>query len=270
MGTKLKSIMRSLSLILVLVVTSILLSVQAQFNPSESAFQDGEWFQMRIHFGIFNTAFATFELTRKEFDGRDVYHAEAFGKTTGIFRWFFKVDDDYQSYFGVKSGLPYYFIRDIDENGYTKDVRIRFDQENKMAYVNDLKHSKKFEIPLQGQVQDLISCFYFLRNNLPQKLEVNQMIDLNMFFDQENYVFRLKYLGEDTLKTRFGKIDCLKFRPYVKSGRIFKAEESMTLWITSDDNKLPIRLQANLSVGNIKVDIHAFRNLAHPFVINVD
>lgn len=258
-------------MLLALIIASICLSnVQAQFDLSESAFQDGEWFQMRIHFGIFNTAFATFQLTRKEFDGRDVYHAKAYGKTTGIFRWFFKVDDDYQSYFDVKSGLPYYFVRDIDENGYTKDVRIRFDQENKLAYVNDLKNNKKSEVPLQGQVQDLISCFYFLRNNLPEKLQINQMIDLNMFFDEENYVFRLKYLGEDILKTRFGRIDCLKFRPYVKSGRIFKAEESMTLWITRDNNRLPIRLQANLSVGNIKVDIHAFRNLAHPFVINVD
>ena len=89
-----------------------------------------------------------------------------------------------------------------------------------------------------------------------------------MFFDKENYLFKLKFLGEEVLKTKFGNIKCLKFRPYVQSGRVFNEEESVTLWVSSDKNKLPIRLQADLAVGSIKCDLEKFKNLNYPFVIN--
>ena len=57
------------------------------------------------------------------------------------------------------------------------------------------------------------------------------------------------------------------FRPYVQAGRVFKEEESLTVWISDDDNKIPIRLKANLAVGSIKADIDAFRGLKNSFKI---
>ena len=59
----------------------------------------------------------------------------------------------------------------------------------------------------------------------------------------------------------------MKFRPYVQSGRVFREQESVTLWITDDGNKIPIRLQADLAIGSIKVDLEEFKNLVAPFVI---
>ena len=91
-----------------------------------------------------------------------------------------------------------------------------------------------------------------------------------MFFDNENYVFKMKYLGKETLSTKFCKVPCVKFRPYVQSGRVFREQESVTLWITEDDNKIPIRVQADLAIGSIKVDLEKFRNLSAPFKINFD
>lgn len=91
-----------------------------------------------------------------------------------------------------------------------------------------------------------------------------------MFFDNENYVFRLKYLGKETIESKFGMISCLKFRPVVQSGRVFKEQESVTLWVSDDNNRLPIRLQADILIGSIKADLESFKNLKHPFEIVVD
>ena len=52
-----------------------------------------------------------------------------------------------------------------------------------------------------------------------------------MFMDSQVYPFKLRFLGKEVIKTKFGKVKCLVFRPLVQSGRIFKAEESVTLWI---------------------------------------
>jgi hypothetical protein len=47
-----------------------------------------------------------------------------------------------------------------------------------------------------------------------------------MFFDDETYKFKLKYLGKEDLSTKFGTVPAMIFRPLVQSGRVFKEEES--------------------------------------------
>ena len=231
-------------------------------------FKAGEWFKFRIHYGIFNASYATLGLTKDTLNGIPVIHAKGYGTTTGLARWFFKVEDHYDTYFDEKKVIPYWFVRDINEGGYTKDLEINFDHDQNLAHVNDKKHQKKESIKIAENAQDLISAFYYLRAFYPRdKLTINETFSINMFFDKENYVFKMKYVGKENLPTKFGKIKCMKFRPYVQSGRVFKEQESVTIWITDDANKIPIRLKADLAIGSIKVDLEQFKNLNVPFDI---
>ena len=240
-------------------------------NGAEQPFQDGEWFQLRLHYGPFNASYATFSLNRELLGDKTVFHAKGFGETKGIARWFFKVEDYYESYFDEKTGQPYKFIRDINEGGYTKNVEIEFDHDQATAQVNDKKKGEIKSFPIENGVQDLISSFYYLRNFYHKdQIQVNGSFDINMFFDNENYVFKLKYLGKEVINSKFGKIECMKFRPLVQSGRVFEEQESLTLWVSDDKNRLPIRLQANILVGSIKADLENFKNLKHPFEIVVE
>ena len=248
----------------------------SQSTPLDSltsleSFQEEEWFQLRLHYGIFNASYASFTLKRDTIKERPVFHAIGFGETTGLARWFFKVEDYYESYFDEKTGAPYKFIRNINEGGYTKNIEIDFDHEQKTASVLDKKKKEINDFSIKPNVHDLVSCFYFLRNYYPKNgLAVNEAFDINMFFDNENYVFRLKYLGKETIESKFGMVSCLKFRPVVQSGRVFKEQESVTLWVSDDNNRLPIRLQADILIGSIKADLERFKNLKHPFEIVVD
>ncbi len=231
-------------------------------------FKAGEWFEFRIHYGFFNASYATLELSQDTLNGKPVLHAKGYGTTTGLARWFFKVEDHYDTYFDEKKIIPYWFIRDIYEGGYTKNLEINFDHIQNLAHVSDLKYKKQQTFKISDSAQDLISAFYYLRAFYPSnRLKPNETFSINMFFDKENYVFKMKFLGKETLHTKFGKIRCMKFRPYVQSGRVFREQESVTLWITDDGNKIPIRLQANLAIGSIKVDLEKFKNLVAPFEI---
>lgn len=244
--------------------------IENNLPPFES-FQNGEWFQLRLHYGPFNASYASFSLESDSLNNKAVYHAKGFGETTGIAKWFFKVEDYYESYFDQKTGLPYKFIRDINEGGYTKNVEIDFDHGKATAIVNDIKRDTIREFSIEKGVQDLISCFYYLRKFYPKKgVKINDSFDINMFFDNENYVFKLKFLGIETIRSKFGRIKCMKFRPLVQSGRVFEEQESVTLWVSEDKNRLPIRLQADILVGSIKADLENFKNLKYPFEILLD
>jgi hypothetical protein len=164
--------------------------------------------------------------------------------------------------------IPYRFIRKINEGGYTKNLEIDFNHDTQKAIVTDHKHNTVKEVSLEKNVQDMVSSFYSLRNTLDtQNLQEGDVFDMNMFFDRGNYKFRLKFLGRETLKTTFGKVSTMIFRPYVESGRIFEEEESLTVWVTDDDNKMPILIKADLVIGSLKATLIEYKGLKHPFKI---
>lgn len=241
-------------------------------QKADSAFQDGEWFRFKMSYsGWLKAGNATLSVSETTLEGKNVFHVVGKGWTTGMINWFFKVEDQYESYFDSQSGRPYKFIRKIDEGGYTKDIEIAFDHKDQQALVHNKKRDSKKTFPIKNNVQDMVSAYYYLRNNYNvDEVEIGESIELNMFFDQENYMFKLKYLGPDILTTDFGKIKTHKFRPYVLAGRVFKEEESLTLWVSADKNKLPLKVQADLAVGSLRAELDAFKGLKHPFQIIYD
>lgn len=240
-------------------------------TSTKPAFKAGEWFKFRIHYGIFNASYATIELREAEWDGQPAFYAKGIGRTTGLARLFFKVDDYYSSYFTKDDNRPLHFIRNINEGGYKKHLKIDFDHRNKQATVIDIKKETTGTYNTDPDIQDLISFVYYLRMHLDvDAIKKDEFVVVNLFFDSENYAFKFKFIGLETIKTKFGKVKTLKFRPYVQSGRVFRSSESITLWVSSDDNKIPLRLQADLSVGSIIADLDAFKGLINPFEIVVE
>ncbi|MCG2460129.1 DUF3108 domain-containing protein [Flavobacteriaceae bacterium F89] len=246
-----------------------LFSVLLAAQEGNSAYKPGEWLKFRLHYGILNASYATLHVTSNNIDGIPVYHVVGKGKTTGFASIFFKVDDTYESYFGKEDGRPYRFIRKINEGGYTKDVEINFDYKKDVAILNDKKNQKKINFDLNGNIQDIVSAFYYLRNNYdPEKLVVGESIELDMLYDDDGiFRFKLKYLGKEILNTKYGKVECLKFRPFVQSGRTFKEQESLALWVSNDLNRIPIRIKADLAVGSIKADLDGYNGLKNQFKI---
>lgn len=248
-----------------------LIFIQLSFAQQESAFADGEWFKFRMSYSNWLKAGeATLTVKETKLKNKEVYHVVGKGKTTGMIKWFFKVKDRYESFFDKETILPYKFIRDINE-GDTKDIEIEFDQRNHKAHVNDKKHNKQTVIDTKPNIQDMVSTYYYLRNKIDiNTLKIGDEIKTYMFFDEENYGFKLKYLGEEIITTKFGRVKTLKFRPYVMAGRVFKEEESLTLWVSKDKNKVPLRIKADLAVGSLRSDLEAFKGLKHPFTIIFD
>jgi hypothetical protein len=121
----------------------------------------------------------------------------------------------------------------------------------------------------------MVSAFYYLRNNYDTNaITTGDVINLDMFFDEENFGFKLKYLGTETIKVDINgskvKIKTLKFRPYVMAGRVFKEEESLTLWVSADENKIPLKIKADLAVGSLRADLVEYKGLKHYFPIQFD
>jgi len=241
------------------------------FVQRENAYTTGEWFKMRIHYGLVTAGYATLEIKEATKNNKKVHHVVGKGWTTGMTKLFFKVEDNYESYFDKETGKPYQFVRKINEGGYTKNQEGFFNQVNNTVLVKDYKHKTETTATIPEEVQDIVSSFYYLRNHPKiDKLKNGESIAIDMFFDGETTKFKLKFLGREDISTKFGHVSCMIFRPYVQAGRVFKEEESLTVWISDDDNKIPIRVKASLAVGSLKADIDAYKGLKNSFKIKVN
>jgi hypothetical protein len=136
--------------------------------------------------------------------------------------------------------------------------------------VKDYKHNTEKTFSIPKNTQDILSAFYYLRNfsNI-DKIKPGESVAIDLFFDDETTKFKLKFIGREIIKTKFGTIATMIFRPLVQSGRVFKEQESVTVWISDDENKIPIRIQASLAVGSIKADLEAYKGLQHTFKVKL-
>jgi hypothetical protein len=110
----------------------------------------------------------------------------------------------------------------------------------------------------------VLSSIYYARNIDFNKYKPGDKIPFSMFIDDKVYNLYIRYLGKETVKTRYGKFKAIKFKPLLIQGTIFEGGEKMEVWVTDDQNKIPIRIESPITVGSVKVDMMGYSNLRFP------
>lgn len=227
---------------------------------------DGESITFRIHYGFLNAGTANLTTQKTNYKGVPHLYAKGTGATTGAVKAFFKVEDLYESFINVETGLPSFYVRNVREGGYRQHFETVFNHDNNTLILTDKKepaNGSKVIKSVKG-VQDMLSCFYYLRSKTPDELKTGTIINMNVWIDDEMFPFQLKVVGTEDLKTKFGTINCLKIIPSVKSGRVFKEKEGVTMWVSNDANHIPMLLKAELAVGSLKASIDDIKNVKYP------
>jgi hypothetical protein len=265
--------MKKLLVIFAVFITTASFGQQAlkERSSTDFAFKAGEWLKFRMSYSNFlNAGYSTMEVKDTANNQQEAFHIIGKGRSTGLISLFFKVEDEYQTFMYKESLKPYRFIRKINEGGHKKDDESIFDYDAKEAIVKNHKHNTVEKHPISSNIQDMLSSLYFLRNQDLKNIKTGDEIGIEMFMGDEITNFKLRFLGREIIKSKFGKVNCLIFRPIVRAGRVFKEQESLTVWMSDDKNKIPIRIKASLAVGSLRADLDAFKGLAHPFNIIFD
>lgn len=225
------------------------------------AFKAGEVLTYRMHYGLLDAGEAVLEVKPdlKSFGDRKVYHIVGNGYTTGTTDWFFKVRDRYETYMDKDALLPWYFVRRVDEGGFKFSQDYVFDHFSKQVNVGN---NQKMDIP--HGVQDMVSAFYSARNLDLGKAKEGDVFSLTCFMDKELWPLKIKFIRREIIKTDLGKVHSLLFRPVVQKGRVFKQDDDLSIWISDDNNHIPLRVEAKILIGSVKMDLSACKNLANP------
>jgi hypothetical protein len=228
---------------------------------SNTAFKAGENLKFRAHYGVIHAANVTMtvDAALSNIGGRNAYSVRVEGETLKSFDWAYKVRDKFQSWVDQESLAPLRYAKTVRENKYfDEDVAIYMHDKKKMRNTDG-------EIAIPTYTQDIASALFYARNLDFSKATLNQAFPIDIYLDNKVYNLNFTYLGKETISTDLGKVKCIKLRPKLVVDRVFKSTNDMTVWISDDLNKIPIRVQTAIKVGYIKLDITHYENLKNAF-----
>lgn len=244
-------------------------------SESELAFKAGERmdFVLQYRWGAINTdvGTATVRLDSLTFNGEKAFCCSAYGKTTRMFDLFFRVREDFRSWF-TRDGLrPLKFTRDTYEGGYEARNTYIYDWSDPDPHIDaDIYTSKRGQqsmlLPLTPCTFDLPALFFFARNMDIENIEPGKRYPMTFAIDDEVFNVYFILYGRETIKVRgLGTVKTIKFAAKLLEGEVFKGEADMLIWISDDDNRLPVYFEAPLRVGAASGRMTGYEGLKHPF-----
>ena len=256
--------LKNLLLIVLFILVPTPAGAQNDFcSARNTSFKEGEKLVFRVYYNLnfvwINAGNVHFNVASEEMNNHKVYHITGDGKTARTYEWFFKVKDRYETYIDKETMLPLRFVRDVTEGAIKIDQDITFNHKRGFANSNN----KTYTIP--RCTQDVLSAIYYARNIDYNKYHPGDKIPFDMFLDDKVYNLYIKYIGKEVVKTKMGTYSAIKIAPLLIEGTIFSGGEKMTVWVSDDEDHLPLRVESPIAVGSIKVDLMEFENLRNPF-----
>lgn len=225
-------------------------------------YKQGEYSEYEVSFRGITVGRADLTLeTCTTINSTSTFHVIGKGRTALFFDWFFKVRDIYETFLDTAKVLPVKFIRDISEGTYSKKQVYDFNHKKNIVYCKDTS----YYIPMN--THDMLSAFFYARTFTKEGLKKEKSFFVPIFMDEENYSLEILYLKNEIIKTKFGSIDCMVFKPKMQEGRVFEDGEEMKIWISDDKNHLLIRVETRVWAGMIKANIVDYKELKYPLSI---
>lgn len=238
--------------------------------PNQS-FTRGEVLRFKMTYGIFTVGRGSAQIDPKyyEMNDRDCYKVDVYGRTVGMVDWVADVNDHWGAYIDTAALVPHQFYRKIREGRYKKDEWTNFDHENQKIEVKVLdnktgkmKEPQYYEAP--RDVRDMIGGFLYLRTLDLSKTEPGDTLVIKGFFEDTFYALRVLYKGKDVVKTRAGKFRAIRIVPIMPKNKIFDGENSVTAWFSDDQNRIPIKISAQMFIGSAGVELTSYSGLRNP------
>ena len=224
------------------------IALQVQAQPLEEM-------EYILRFGFIKGGKATLTAQKEKLNKKQTIHYHMRGRTTGLVDKIYEVNDVYESWVDPESFLPYKSVRNVKEQKYRFYDEVLFDHVNDS--ISSLKSGKK-KVP--SNLNDLISVFFYIRqNHYFEALLAGKQFQIPVHHGNELFMMELEYLGVESIETKIGNKQCYVVSPKVPKGKLLKGSDGLKIYITKDDNRLPIYAEFDLVVGALKCELNSYK-----------
>ena len=268
--------MKKVSVLIIVLLSMFCYTLNAQVMRKDGpAFKAGEvavyniyynWGFVWIHAGD-----VRFSVEEKNENGTPHYLLKLVGYTIKSFDHFYTVRDTFSVTVSKEELMPFYYREVKHEDSYFCDKRYHFDFAKDypaMVYwdINRRGNLTSDSLKIDKTVFDLLTTCYRFRSLDMQQVKKGDFFPFNMLYDDTVYNLGLTYKGEEEIKLRNkSRYNALKFAPKLITGDLFKNEDDMAIYVSDDDNHVPLYIEAKIKVGYVKVMLQSVVNTKYPF-----
>ena len=256
-----------------ILILSLCLAAQLSLAQENYPFKNGETVTLSVMYkwGAINTEVGTARLhvDSLRFDGARTYHLGCKAWTVPFFDRFYRIREDLQSWVRVNDLRPLRFTRSTYEGGYTASNEYRYNWEEGKIEADvtfENKGPQKLEIPIKNGEYDLISLLYYLRRLDESAYHMGATTKVRFAIDDSVFDVYIHSSGMENIKIRkLGRMNAWHLSCSVVQGALFDGNEDLHLWISADENRIPVAAKVPLKVGAVQAWLSGWSGLKNPF-----
>jgi hypothetical protein len=237
-------------------------------------FQNGEELKYDIHykygFVMLKAGIANYTIKAASFNNKYAWKSDLDFKTTTFFDKIFKIRDTLSSKANEKLE-PLYHQRKINEGNTRFRETIIFnkygDTYSEARVKRENKEKVKFDTILHSNnaAYDILNIFMFARSLDYAHLKIGESFNLSTFIGRDRVNITVHFEGQSVIS----KSETLKYKAYKLvmdiTDEVFNTSNSaMEVWISDDDNHIPLKIKAKLKIGAAEADLASHKNLKYP------
>ena len=217
----------------------------------------GETLDYEISWGFITAGNA--RMLVKETKNKNELEIISLAWNNGAFETFFPVKDTVKSLVAAEGLAPKIFNQKISEGSYKRKAVTIYDFEKNKASITDtayknseFRHGSDTVITLGGNEKCILSAFYLART---LDLKPGDTAFFNAIGGVKKYKLKIICHRKETINTALGKKNCLVIEPVIQGDGLFKAKGRLTIWLTDDEERLPVLMKSEIAVGSIKASL---------------
>ncbi len=215
------------------------------------AFRIGESLTFSIGWEFINAGTAILAVESESlYRDRPCFLITATTKSNSFFSSLYPVDDRLESYFDKEGLYPLKYVKKTSEGGTKRSFTVDFFHDQKRAIIDDVD-SGKYEISIPEFLQDIISSFYYLRN---QPMQIGQEIILATFDNGRYKYSSVTVFKREKIRVAAGEFDCIVVKTPIGP---FNNKSDLNIWLTDDIRKIPVLMKSKIAIGSVSVELQA-------------
>lgn len=227
---------------------------------AELPFGPGERVTLRISYAHMTAGTASLRVEADAQAERPVLRFTAEARSHGFFAWLFHfhVDDHSVATWDPETGCSLAIEKHLREGKAARDQVVAFDPAAGVARVSDAKITQQ-QFDVGPCALDVLSAFFVTRlRGVPEA----EPLTLPVFDNGKRFLLGVRFLGRQhlDLPAPLGKnVSTLIVEPQLLEGTgLFVKKGRLTLWLTDDARRIPVRLRSKVAIGSVSVDLVAY------------